>query len=204
MWPTTRCTRTGLALLGPPVSAGGRTTKFWDNFMSRVIFLTLYIPVALFFSGGFASMWTVTVMALTLGQKGAAALLSPIFLISFFAPITLIVLAHVRGKKINNRKLIWFPITAFFLTLIPLILGLLAKTLSGPGPVKIGGAVSVYGSMIVATASTLGPLILHTVCCVIGAKDDSQDKRNTASVKIDSGYERVTPNKPLHTDPSGR
>lgn len=99
--------------------------------MSRAIFLTLYIPVALFLSSGFASMWTLTIMALTLAQKGAAALFSPVFLISIFAPIALIVLAYARGKKINNRKLIWFPITAFLLTLVPLIMGLLVKALTG-------------------------------------------------------------------------
>ncbi len=173
-------------------------------FMSRAIFLALYIPVALFFSGGFASMWTVTIMALALGQKGAAALFSPIFLVSFLAPITLIVLAQTRGKRINNRRLIWFPITAFILTLVPLIFGLLAKAISGPGPVMIGGTSSVYTSMIVATASTSGPLILHTICCVLGGKKGSYDKSEEASGRIDRDYDSVTPNTPLHTDPPGR
>lgn len=171
--------------------------------MSRAIFLTLYIPVALFLSSGFASMWTLTIMALTLAQKGAAALFSPVFLISIFAPIALIVLAHARGKKINNRKLIWFPITAFLLTLVPLIMGLLVKALTGSGMDRAGTA-SVYVSMIVATTSTVGPLILHTVCCVLGGKKDSQDKREDVSVRIDRGYENVTPKASLHSDSPGR
>lgn len=173
--------------------AYGEQQKIGWRRMSRLIFLTLYIPVALFFSGGFASPWNLTLMALRFGQQGAAALLSPLFLISFLAPIALIVLAYARGRRIGNKTLIWFPIAAFILTLTPMLFVLLSNILSGTGPHKAGGAASVYAAMIMGTVSTLGPLILHTICCVLGAGKDSQEKRDDPSIRRDKGYDNVIP-----------
>jgi hypothetical protein len=139
--------------------------------MNRPAFLTLYIIITLFFSGGLASVWTVTVMALALGEKGPVALLSPLFIISVLSPIVLIVLAYLRGKRIGNSKLLWFPIAALGLTLLPLLLGLLTKLLSGSGNVRPTESIGLYATMFVSSASTLGPLILNTICCVVGGKN---------------------------------
>jgi len=161
--------------------------------MTRAIFLALYIPVALFLSGQFGSVWTVTIMALAIGQKGAAALLSPVFVVSVLGPIVLVVLAYIRGKKINNRKLVWFPVIAFILTLMPLAFALLAKPFSSPGQAGIGAAVTMYPFMITAAASTAGPIILHTICCVLGGKNESRNNREDASTRIDRVYETINP-----------
>lgn len=111
-------------------------------------------------------------MALAVGEKGLIALLSPVFIISVLSPIVLIVLAHLRGKRIGNSKLLWFPITAVGLTLLPVLFGLLGKLLSGYGNVRSVESFGIYATMFVAIASTLGPLILHTICCVVGGKRD--------------------------------
>lgn len=140
--------------------------------MNQTAFLILYIIIALLFSGGLSSMWTLTVMALAFGQKGAVALLNPIFIISLLSPILLIVLTHMRGKRIGVSKLIWFPIAALALTLLPLLFGVLNKLLSGPGNAQPLGSIDFYATMFIATVSTVGPLILHTICCVLGGKRD--------------------------------
>lgn len=147
--------------------------------MSRTTFLTLYIIIALLFSGGLASPWTITVMALTLGQKGSEALLSPVFILAVFSPIALIVLAHLRGKQIGVSNLKWFPIAAFILTLLPLLSGLLTKLLSSHGSMQSFESIGLYATIFVATTSTLGPLILHTICCVVGGKRDSVFGKST-------------------------
>ncbi len=118
-------------------------------------------------------------MALTLGQKGSEALLSPVFILAVFSPIALIVLAHLRGKQIGVSKLKWFPIAALILTLLPLLLGLLTKLLSSHGNVQSLESTGLYATMFVTTASTLGPLILHTICCVMGGNRDSVSIKST-------------------------
>ena len=140
--------------------------------MNRATFLTLYIPIALLFSMGLASSWTVSIMALMLGHKGPIAFLSPVFIVSILSPIFLIVLAHLRGKSIGMPKLVWFPVAALCLTLLPLLSGLLVRSFFEPGNSGAIGSFGYYIPMFIATGSTLGPLILHTICCVLGGKSN--------------------------------
>lgn len=149
--------------------------------MNRAAFLTLYIVIALLLSGGLASPWTITVMALAYGQKGLVSLLSPVFVISVLSPIALIVLAYMRGLQIGNSKLVWFPIAALGLTLLPLLFGILTRSLSGPANGRTIEPIGLYATMLIATASSLGPLILHTICCVLGGKRDQIPATSTAT-----------------------
>jgi hypothetical protein len=149
--------------------------------MKRATFLSSYILIALLSSGGLASPWTIAVMALAYGREGPVALLSPLFLISVFSPIVLIVLAHMRGKRIGMPRLMWFPIAALGMTLLPLLIGLLARSLSGSGSVQRPDSVGMYITMLVSTASALAPLILHTICCVMGGKRDPVSVTATAT-----------------------
>ena len=150
-----------------------RTTKTnGKKKMTRTPFLVLYIIVALLIGGGLASPWTATVLALTLGQKGFFALLSPVFLISIVAPFALVVFAHLRGKRIGFPKLVLLPLGALALAILPLLLGLLSKLFLESGNPRSVGTLSIYISMFVATGATMGPIILHTICCVIGGKRD--------------------------------
>ena len=149
--------------------------------MNRAAFLTLYIIIALLLSGGLANPWTITVMALAYGQQGPIALLSPIFIMSVFSPIVLIVLAHLRGKRIGIPRLVWFPVAALGLTLLPLLFGLLTKSFSGFGKEWSLQTIGLYSTMFVAAASSLGPLILHTICCVVGGKRDPASVISTST-----------------------
>lgn len=150
--------------------------------MNRAVFLTSYIFIALALSGGLASPLVITVMALTYGREGPIGLLSPVFLISVFSPIVLIVFARMRGKRIGMPKLVWFPVAALAMTFLPLLIGLLAQRfISGSGSVQLGDSIGAYAMMSIATASTLAPLILHTICCVVGGKRDPVSVISTAT-----------------------
>jgi hypothetical protein len=135
--------------------------------VSRVVFLCCYIPLAII-AGGVASPWTVTMMILGLAQGWAGAFFA---LFPIFSSVAIVVLAYLRGKKIGYPALIWFPVAACILSISPMLFGLVGKWLVGVG-VDLKSPAGTYVFMLLATVSTVGPLILHTICCVLGGRRD--------------------------------
>jgi hypothetical protein len=145
-------------------------------------FLILYIVVALLSSACLPISWPSAVMEFLKGHKEAASLLSPGVISPVLALFALIVFAHVRGKRIGNAKLVWFPIAAIGLIILqPLMDPLNRILLFGPGKQQYTVFIHRYASRIIFEILFFGPIIVHTICCMVGAKPERSSSANTAT-----------------------
>jgi hypothetical protein len=136
-------------------------------------FLILYIVVALLSSACLPISWPSAVMEFLKGHKEAASLLSPGVISPVLALFALIVFAHVRGKRIGNAKLVWFPIAAIGLDIIHVLIGLLINSLisifRGAQFVEF---IRLYVVPIIRGPLFSGPMIMYVICCVVGGERD--------------------------------
>lgn len=131
--------------------------------MNRTTFLISYVLLA-WLSGGIGNSWTVTVMFMRFATMGWAALGTPEVIISIAVPIGLIVIARMRGKSIGKPWLVWLPVAALFVAILPWMTYAFAKQGLSLKDVPI------YLTAFLSTLGTLGPIVLHTVCATLGAQ----------------------------------
>jgi hypothetical protein len=141
--------------------------------MKRVPFLLSYLILAFVSYGGLFSPYAIIFGLLLTKSAGIGSFTSPLWIARAVVPFALIAIAYVRGKSIQKGSLIWFPIAALLLPLVPLLLAQLLRATLGPSNAPSGGSAATAALMFITTASTTGPLILHTICCVIGGRKDA-------------------------------
>jgi hypothetical protein len=106
-------------------------------------------------------------------RKGPASLLNPDVVFLIFGPFALVVIAHLRGKRTGNVKLLWFPIAAIGLDIIHVLIGLLINSLisifRGAQFVEF---IRLYVVPIIRGPLFSGPMIMYVICCVVGGERD--------------------------------
>ena len=89
--------------------------------MNRVTFLISYILLALL-SGGAGNNWTLTVAFMRFATMGPAALATPMVVVLLAVPIALIVIARLRGQRIGKPWLVWLPVAALLISILPWVM----------------------------------------------------------------------------------
>ena len=139
--------------------------------MNRTTFLISYILLALL-SGGAGNNWTLTVAFMRFATMGAAALATPMVVVLLVVPIALIVIARLRGQRIAKPWLVWLPVAALLISILPWVMYPLATRGFGLKNAPI------YFTMALTTLSMLAPIVLHTVCATLGGQNSNPSQRS--------------------------
>lgn len=136
--------------------------------MKRNTFLISYIIIAVL-AGNLGDPWSATMLAMKFAFNGIAALASLPVLASLILPFVLSYIASVRGRHIGRPKLLWLPLIAFLLSLLPWVIQLFIRPTS-PGSPATQSVVSTYLFILMSTISTQAPLVLHVICLTLGTQ----------------------------------
>lgn len=108
---------------------------------------------------------------------GAGALAVPTVIAPILIPIALIIIASMRGSRIDKLWLFWLPIGALLLSILPWAIYSLAKQGFGLKDVP------TYFGIVLSMLATLGPIVLHVVCATLGAQNTALDERICPVIK---------------------
>lgn len=134
--------------------------------MNRSSFIFVYgLGILLVWFAG--NPWS-RVNALFLGSSGGAVLASLTFWLAFLVPVVLIGVAGLRGATISRPKLFLFPLGAMALSALAFAYGWLSRTIAGGDP-PASGFLPMPFAMVIGLVTAFAPLVLHIVCCAIGA-----------------------------------
>ena len=131
--------------------------------MKRTTFIAAYaFGVGVVWLAG--SPW-LSVNAMLRGASVSVVGLDVGFWAALFAPAVLVIVAAARGKAVERPRLFLFPLFAFGVSALAFLYGWLSRAVTGeeasilPMPFVVAiGVISLFGS-----------LVIHIVCCVVGA-----------------------------------
>jgi hypothetical protein len=110
------------------------------------------------------SPW-LSVNAMLLGASASVVGLDVGFWTALVAPVGLIVVAAVRGKAAAQPRLFLFPLCAFGVSALAFIYGWLSRAVTG----EEASILPMQFVVAIGVTSLFGPLVIHVVCCIIGA-----------------------------------
>ena len=131
--------------------------------MNRLSFIALYA------SGigavGFAGSPWLALNAVLMGAPKSLVLMSTSFWLALFSPVALVIVAALRGKAIARPRLFLLPVCAFGLSALAFAYGWLSRAVTG----EEASILPMLYVVAMGVTSFFGPLVIHVVCCTIGA-----------------------------------
>jgi hypothetical protein len=132
---------------------------------------------AIFFSGLPAPRGYLISILLFFTQGSYTILDRPLILIFILGPFILILIAYLRGKRINKAWLAFFPIAAFILAFGPILVEIIYYLFK---PRENSQGFIVWRS-ITSIVTFYGPIVVHLACLAFGcssSKNESQEPVN--------------------------
>jgi len=142
--------------------------------MNRITFIAVYgLGIAVTWLAG--SPWPL-MNAVLMGASQSRALPGASFWLALIVPAALIVVAAVRGKAAGRPRLFLFPVLAFGLSAMAFVYGWLSRTVSG----EEASLLPMPFAVAIGVTSLFAPLVVHIVCCTIGATEGPSKARARA------------------------
>ena len=134
--------------------------------MNRTLFLTLYISgiLSVWLSG---NPWS-RVNFVIANPANPQAALTVGFFISLLVPLALTLVAALRGRSIGKPRLFFLPLLAILFSALAFLYGWLSRALNDGEP-SASGFLPISVAIGIGMLAGVAPLILHVVCCVLGA-----------------------------------